>query len=77
MKTTLKSLLFSLLLFIMTSNSFAQSEIVNIWDDKIPNYQETTEEEIIEETEITRISLVKEPTLEIFYLLSVMLRVKL
>tara|TARA_R110002096_G_scaffold49108_9_gene129988 strand:+ start:1117 stop:2040 length:924 start_codon:yes stop_codon:yes gene_type:complete len=66
MKTTLKSLLFSLLLFIMTSNSFAQSEIVNIWDDKIPNYQETTEEEIIEETEITRISLVKEPTLEIF-----------
>lgn len=66
MKIISKSLLFSLLLFFVISNSFAQIEIVNIWDDKIPNHQETTEEEIIEETKITRIFLVNEPTLEIY-----------
>jgi acetyl esterase/lipase len=66
MQTTFKSFLFSLLLFFMMSNTFAQIEIVNLWDGNIPNSQETTEEEIIEETEITRLSLVNNPTLEIY-----------
>jgi acetyl esterase/lipase len=66
MKTTLKSVLLGLLLFFVIPNGSAQSEIVNIWDDKIPNSQETTEEELIEVTNATRIFLVKQPTLEIF-----------
>lgn len=66
MNLGLKLLLNSFCLFFMMTSSFAQGEIVNIWDDIIPNSIGTAEVEIIEKTEITRISLVKTPTLEIY-----------
>ncbi len=65
MKSKLKPVLFSLLLIFMVLHSFAQNDVIKLWD-KIPNSQETAEKEIIEVTNTTRISLVKEPTLEIY-----------
>ncbi|MDO5979572.1 alpha/beta hydrolase [Flavivirga spongiicola] len=62
MKKYLLTFYMSLAMF----NSFSQIEIVNLWDKEIPNSQETTEVEKIEKTDITRISLVKIPTLEIY-----------
>ena len=50
----------------MISTGFAQIEIVNIWGGFIPNSQETSEIEIIEKTDITKVFLVKEPTLEVY-----------
>lgn len=48
------------------SNSYSQNKVFKIWDDIIPNSEGTSETEITEITEKTRISLVKEPTLEVF-----------
>lgn len=45
--------------------SFSQSKIINLWD-KIPNNKPTDEQEVTTITNIKRIGLVKEPTLEIF-----------
>lgn len=55
-----------LIFFLVISSSYSQSNVFDLWDGKIPNSQETTENEIIEVTEITRIGLVKKPTIEVF-----------
>lgn len=52
-------------LFFMVSNSSAQNQVVQLWDE-IPNSKETNEKELIEKDDIIRISLVKEPTLKIY-----------
>jgi acetyl esterase/lipase len=62
----MKVKLIFLSLILSFNNMFTQNEIVNIWK-KIPNSTETTEVEIIEETNITRIFMVKNTTLEIYY----------
>tara|TARA_R110002072_G_scaffold200290_3_gene358013 strand:- start:42 stop:914 length:873 start_codon:yes stop_codon:yes gene_type:complete len=49
----------------MVSNSSAQNQVVQLWDE-IPNSKETNEKELIEKDDIIRISLVKEPTLKIY-----------
>lgn len=52
-------------LIFMISNSFAQNHIVKLWDE-IPNSKQTTEKEQIDNADIIRIALIKEPTLEIY-----------
>jgi acetyl esterase/lipase len=66
MDPSLKLFLTSFCFFFMISTGFAQIEIVNIWGGFIPNSQETSEIEIIEKTDITKVFLVKEPTLEVY-----------
>lgn len=58
---------FSLIVFIFTfyMQIHSQNKVVSIWNT-IPNSIETAEKEITENSEIIRISLVKEPTLEIY-----------
>ena len=60
-----KFIYISMCLFFMVSNSSAQNQVVQLWDE-IPNSKETNEKELIEKDDIIRISLVKEPTLKIY-----------
>ncbi|GAA4893899.1 alpha/beta hydrolase [Flaviramulus aquimarinus] len=53
-------------LFFTMINSFAQKEIIPLWDGDIPNAQKTEEQEVIENGDIIKISLVQNPTLEVF-----------
>ena len=53
------------ILFIML-NSFAQIEIIPLWDGKIPNSQTSNEKEIVESTDVVRISLVQKSTLDVY-----------
>lgn len=62
----MKSVLFTLLLSMAINFSFSQSEIINLWEDSIPNSIETNEKEIVEIKEIKRIINVQTPTLEVF-----------
>ena len=55
----------SICLLFMLSNSFAQNQVVKLWDE-VPNSEETKEKEQIVKADIIRVSLVKEPTLEIY-----------
>ncbi|TNJ46216.1 alpha/beta hydrolase [Tamlana fucoidanivorans] len=52
--------------FIGLNMGHAQVKTIEIWDSNIPNSQETEQEEVVEKTDITRITLVKTPTLQIF-----------
>ncbi|ALJ04969.1 esterase [Pseudalgibacter alginicilyticus] len=45
---------------------FSQNDIIQLWDDIIPNSQNSEELEIITNTDIIRISKVQEPTLEVY-----------
>lgn len=51
---------------VVMVNSFAQSNVIPLWEDAIPNSQETTEKEVIDQGDIIRISKVKIPTLEVY-----------
>ncbi|MEC3905638.1 alpha/beta hydrolase [Tamlana sp. 2201CG12-4] len=62
----MKNYAFLFCLFIVVSSGSAQNKIIELWGGNVPNSQETTENEVVEKTNITRISLVKTPTLEIF-----------
>lgn len=55
----------TLCLFFVFFKGLAQNKVINLWD-VIPNSQETTEEENVKDGDITRVYLVKEPTLEIY-----------
>jgi acetyl esterase/lipase len=66
MDSILKLLLNSFCVIFMITNSFAQHNVFELWDDKIPNSKETSETEITEVTDKIRISLIKKPTLEVF-----------
>lgn len=57
--------LISISLMFMVSNSFAQNQVVKLWDE-IPNSKQTSEEEQIYKADIIRVALVKEPILEIY-----------
>lgn len=61
-KKTFLTFCFSLIML----NSFAQYEIVPLWDGDIPNSQKSNEKEIVLNEEIKRISLVQIPTLEVY-----------
>lgn len=50
----------------LTLNSFAQNETIPLWEGEIPNSQKSNEKEIVESTEIVRISLVQNPLLEVY-----------
>tara|TARA_R110002050_G_scaffold61142_1_gene135326 strand:- start:964 stop:1851 length:888 start_codon:yes stop_codon:yes gene_type:complete len=47
-------------------NCLAQYEIISLWDGVVPNSQKSDEEEIITNTDSKRISLVQNPTLEVY-----------
>lgn len=44
----------------------AQNEIIPLWSGNIPNSQKSEDKEIVKKTDATRISLVQDPTLEVF-----------
>jgi acetyl esterase/lipase len=62
----MKSVLFSLFFLMMINFGFSQSEIINLWEDSIPNSIETNEKEIVAIKEIKRVLNVQTPTLEVF-----------
>ena len=65
----IKSMKKHLLIFSMCitmGSVFSQNEIVPLWDNEIPNSQKSDEVEIIEKKEITRISKVQVPTIEVY-----------
>lgn len=55
-----------LIMCLITNLSFAQEKKIQLWPDSIPNQKETKETEIIDETDIIRISNVQVPTLEVY-----------
>ncbi|WP_445731244.1 alpha/beta hydrolase [Mariniflexile sp.] len=60
-----KTILIFCLSFVMFSG-FAQVEIIPLWDGDIPNSQKSNEEEVVESTDIVRMSLVQKPTLAVY-----------
>lgn len=57
-------LIFSFSLIML--NCFSQNETIPLWEEEIPNSQKSDEKEIVESTEIVRISLVQEPALDVY-----------
>lgn len=63
---SLKKLISISCLFFVMLNSFAQYEIIPLWNDGIPNSQKSDEKEVVEHTDAQRIYTVQTPTLEVF-----------
>lgn len=57
---------FLFLFFLMITNSIAQGLEIPLWEANVPNYRQTDETEVRENTEILRISKVQQPTIEVF-----------
>ncbi|WP_166963091.1 alpha/beta hydrolase [Yeosuana marina] len=63
---SLKKGVLTIFLSFTMLNCLAQYEIVSLWDGVVPNSQKSDEEEIITNTDSKRISLVQNPTLEVY-----------
>ncbi|WP_338356427.1 alpha/beta hydrolase [Yeosuana marina] len=63
---SLKKGVLTIFLTFTMLNCLAQYEIVPLWDGVVPNSQKSDEEEIITNTDSKRISLVQNPTLEVY-----------
>jgi acetyl esterase/lipase len=60
-----KSVSFISLFFVML-NTFAQYDIIPLWNGDIPNSQKSDEQELVESTDSKRIYTVQTPTLEVY-----------
>ncbi|WP_339916830.1 alpha/beta hydrolase [Yeosuana marina] len=63
---SLKKGVLTIFLSFTMLNCLAQYEIISLWDGVVPNSQKSDEEEIITNTDSKRISLVQNPTLEVY-----------
>lgn len=63
----MKKICLLVFLFLLHLNLvFAQSSVISLWPDGIPNSQESNQTETVEQDDFTWIENVNEPTLEIF-----------
>ena len=53
-------------LFFVMLNTFAQYDIIPLWNGDIPNSQKSDEQELVESTDSKRIYTVQTPTLEVY-----------
>lgn len=52
--------------FIISAFGFTQNSIIPLWEDEIPNSQKSSDKELVLSKDVTQISLVQTPTLEVF-----------
>ncbi|MBN1155012.1 alpha/beta hydrolase [candidate division KSB1 bacterium] len=62
----MKYALLIVFLLVMTSMCAGQNYVLPLWPDKIPNYQKADEIELIDSSDIVRISFVQQPNISVY-----------